>query len=199
MLKYYKHRNISTKKEENYKNNLNIIGGESKFQGKAMNQLNSMSQKPQDKTLNQKRITIDSHNSMKKRYIICPQCGEHSLISIKNYKISLYDCKNRHKNDNILLNEFAKTQNRDFLNIKCDNCSKLRKIDTEQIMFYRCNDCKKNSCINCKYLHTTHHLINYDIKNYICVSIIFIIIFIVNLAKKTFVIFAKPKNIKDMK
>ena len=168
MLKYYIPRHISTKKEENYKNNLNIYGGESKFQGKAMNQLNSMSLKPQEKNLNQKRITIDSRNSMKKRYIICPQCGEHSLISIKNYKISLYDCKNKHKNDNILLNEFAKTQNRDFSYIKCDDCSKLRKIDTEQNMFYRCTDCKKNSCINCKFLHRKHHLIDYEKKNYIC-------------------------------
>ena len=168
MKKYYIPRHISTKKEENYKNNLNIYGGESKFQGKAMNQLISMSLKPQEKNLNQKRITIDSRNSMKKRYIICPQCGEHSLISIKNYKISLYDCKNRHKNDNILLNEFAQTQKRDFSNIKCDYCSKLRKIDKEQNMFYRCNDCQKNSCINCKYLHKKHYLIDYDIKNFIC-------------------------------
>ena len=168
MLKYYIPRHISTKKEENYKNNLNIIGGEPKSQGKAMNQLNSMSLKPQEKNLNQKRITIDSRNSMKKRYIICPQCGEHSLIRIKNYKISLYDCKNRHKNDNILLNEFAKTQNRDFSYIKCDDCSKLRKIDTEQNMFYRCTDCKKNSCTNCKFLHRKHHIFNYDKKNYIC-------------------------------
>ena len=69
MLKYYIPRHISTKKEENYKNNLNIYGGESKFQGKAMNQLISMSLKPQEKNLNQKRITIDNLNSMKKNIL----------------------------------------------------------------------------------------------------------------------------------
>ena len=114
MLKYYKHKHISTKKEENYKNKINLYENEFKIQGKSMNQLNTTSLKPQDKTLNQKRITIDGLNSMQKRYIICPQCGEHSLISIKNYKISLYDCKNRHKNDNILLNEFLKLKTEIF-------------------------------------------------------------------------------------
>ena len=46
MPKYYISRHISFKKEENYKNNVNVCGGESKFQGKAMNQLNTMSLKP---------------------------------------------------------------------------------------------------------------------------------------------------------
>ena len=32
----------------------------------------------------------------KSKDIICPTCGENILISFKNYKISLLDCKNGH-------------------------------------------------------------------------------------------------------
>ena len=37
--------------------------------------------------------------------VICPQCKENCLISLENYGIKLYDCKNKHVNDNIALNE----------------------------------------------------------------------------------------------
>ena len=35
-------------------------------------------------------------------------------MKIKNYKINLYDCKNGHRKENILLNEFQETQNLDL-------------------------------------------------------------------------------------
>ena len=42
--------------------------------------------------------------------IICPKCQENILIDIKDYKINLYECKNGHKIDNILLSEFENIQ-----------------------------------------------------------------------------------------
>ena len=33
--------------------------------------------------------------------VICPKCGEISKMILKNYKISTFDCKKKHKIDNI--------------------------------------------------------------------------------------------------
>ena len=45
----------------------------------------------------------------KAKYFICPKCNENIYFSIKDYKIFLKDCKNGHKMDDILFNEFEKT------------------------------------------------------------------------------------------
>ena len=37
------------------------------------------------------------------KYIICPECKENIRIKIENYKIKLYDCKNKHEFNDILL------------------------------------------------------------------------------------------------
>jgi hypothetical protein len=50
---------------------------------------------------------------IKSKDIICPKCGESIKIDIKNYKITLFECKNKHRIDNILLDEFENTQNID--------------------------------------------------------------------------------------
>ena len=42
--------------------------------------------------------------------IICPECKENIKIKILNYKIFFYGCKNEHKIDNILFNEFENSQ-----------------------------------------------------------------------------------------
>ena len=42
--------------------------------------------------------------------IICPICNENCFIEIKDFKISLYGCKNNHKKTDILLNEYEETQ-----------------------------------------------------------------------------------------
>ena len=54
----------------------------------------------------------------KSKYIICPKCGENIKLKINEYKIYLYECKNGHKINNILLNEFEKTQYIDTSKIK---------------------------------------------------------------------------------
>ena len=58
----------------------------------------------------------------KSKNIICPECAENARISLNEYKISLYECKNGHKKENIQLNEFKKTQYIDESAIICDNC-----------------------------------------------------------------------------
>ena len=50
--------------------------------------------------------------------IICPECKENILINIKDYKINLFECKNGHKVDNILLNEYENLQKIDLSKIK---------------------------------------------------------------------------------
>ena len=57
-----------------------------------------------NENINENKIKIKSKN------IICPKCNENIKISIKNYKINLFECKNNHKINNILFNEFQKTQ-----------------------------------------------------------------------------------------
>jgi hypothetical protein len=59
-----------------------------------------------------------SSNLKKSKIIICPECKENSLISIKEFKITLYKCKNQHKKENIQFNEFDKTQYIDEMKIK---------------------------------------------------------------------------------
>ena len=69
---------------------------------------------------------IENDIIIESKEIICPQCKEYTHMNIKNYKISLYDCKNRHTNNNILLREFKNTQFINFSNITCGNCNKKR-------------------------------------------------------------------------
>ena len=65
---------------------------------------------------------IKSENNYQSKEIICPECKENILIKLKNYKIDLYDCKNGHINNNILLNKFENTQNIDISKIICNIC-----------------------------------------------------------------------------
>ena len=131
-----------------------------------------------DKKKNKMKIIVNSNNFQnyheiqpifKSKEIICPKCGDSINIKIKDYKILLYDCKNRHKIENILLDEFAKTQYINEENIICDNCKAKNKSNTYNNIFYRCCACKMNLCPFCKPIHNqTHNIINYDKKNYIC-------------------------------
>ena len=68
--------------------------------------------------INEKKINIlvynNKNNENEKEIIlneiICPKCKENILISIKDYKINLYECKNGHKLENIPLNEYENKQ-----------------------------------------------------------------------------------------
>ena len=57
-----------------------------------------------DKEKNKMSILVYSRNDLNKeeedeflkksKYIICPKCKESARISVDNYKLGLYDCKN---------------------------------------------------------------------------------------------------------
>ena len=66
---------------------------------------------------------INTNSYQKSKYIICPKCQQHINLKINKYKISLFDCKNKHTKNNILLSEFENTQNIDISKIICDYMS----------------------------------------------------------------------------
>ena len=90
-------------------------------------------------------------------------------IKLNNYKIRLYDCKNKHNTNKIKINEFDNAQYIDQYKIVCNKCKERNKKDSYNNEFYICNSCKINLCPLCKNIHDKkHNIINYDQKNYIC-------------------------------
>ena len=109
---------------------------------------------------------------IKSKEIICPKCGESIRMDIINYKIRLYECKNGHKIENILLDKFEDTQKIDRVKIRCELCQDNNMSNIYNKKFYRCNTCKKNICPICQSKHDrSHKIINYDDKYYICENI----------------------------
>ena len=109
---------------------------------------------------------------IRSKSIICPKCGECAKLDIKNYKV-VFTCTKGCKNvENISLNEYEKTQKIDISKIICDECKINNKANSYNNIFYICNQCKKNMCIQCQNKHKQnykeHNSINYDDKNYIC-------------------------------
>ena len=103
------------------------------------------------------------------KVIICPKCNENCRINIQNYKVKLYECKNNHEINNILLNEYYNTQNINESNIICENCNKINKYTSYNNQFFICLTCKKNICPLCKSNHQKRHkIIDYERKNYVC-------------------------------
>ena len=104
----------------------------------------------------------------KSKYIICPKCKDNIRICINDFKISLYDCKNKHKIENLLINEFVNTQNIDESQIICQFCKK-DKSQTYQNKFYLCQECQSNLCPLCISIHDkSHNIIDYEQKYFIC-------------------------------
>lgn len=107
-------------------------------------------------------------NLIKSNEIICPECYENILLNIKDYKINLYNCKNNHKFNNILLTEFDGYLNLDISKIICHIC-KSNRSDLNNNEFLTCLNCQINLCPKCKINHDKKHkIVNYDIKNYLC-------------------------------
>ena len=115
-----------------------------------------------DKKIENKKILEQSKD------IICPECGEICLIDIKDYKIILSKCKNKHKRENILFDEYNNLQKINELNIICDICRTNRnEIYNNQL--YKCCKCKIIICPLCKTKHNNEHkLIDYELRNYLC-------------------------------
>ena len=114
--------------------------------------------------INNNKIMIRSKN------IICPKCGEEIKIEFnENYKINLFGCKNNHRINNILFNNFEKTQMVNLTSIKCGICKEKNKHNTYNNKFYKCYECNMNICPLCKMKHAKeHNIINYDKIHFIC-------------------------------
>ena len=118
--------------------------------------------------VNKEEENEDFTNLQKSKNIICPECKENIRMNMKNYKISLFDCKNKHRKDNILLNQFESTQYIDESKIICEKC-KTNKSLTFENNFFICITCKIYICPLCKTKHDKEHdIIDYALKNYIC-------------------------------
>ena len=109
-----------------------------------------------DKNENKMTILVNNINEEKKESIIksneiiCPKCGEICKIKFNNYKITLYDCKNGHETNNLLYDEYEKSQNKDLSKIICGNCNDKNMYNSFNKEFYKCNECNINLCLLCK-------------------------------------------------
>ena len=105
---------------------------------------------------------IDKKNGLLNNNIICPICKRNINIKIQDYKIELFDCKNKHKIENLSLEDYQNIQNIDF---NCQICNLSNKYNN----FFRCLSCKTNICFLCKLYHDkTYKIINYNKLDYIC-------------------------------
>jgi len=103
-------------------------------------------------------------NKYKSKRIICPECKENARIFIHDYKFSIHGCKNGHHINDMLINNFTKTQ---YNNIICQYCNKINENNNNNI--YLCLKCNHNICESCKSTHDkTHNIINYEEKSFIC-------------------------------
>ena len=89
----------------------------------------------------------NNENIIKSKDVICPECKENILINIKDYRINLYDCKNNHIKNNILLEEYENTQKIDISKIKCDKCRDKNLSNIFNNKFYICYTCNMNLCL----------------------------------------------------
>ena len=78
---------------------------------------------------NRKKMNVIVYNNLEEtnkkkeiisKEIICFDCKENCLIDIKNFKINFSECKNNHKYNDILLNNYELTQKIDLNEIICD-------------------------------------------------------------------------------
>ena len=112
---------------------------------------------------------LNKNKIIKSKNIICPICKENIGIKVEDYKIKLYECKNKHIVNNILLEKYEDTQYIDISKIKCEICKEKNKSNSLGNQFYRCNICQINICPLCKLEHDkNHNIINYELKDYIC-------------------------------
>jgi len=114
-------------------------------------------------------IEKENKSIIRSPYIICPICKETSRFEVKDYKINIFNCKNGHKTNNLLLSEFENTQFVDESKIICDKCKINKKSNTFDKMMYICNKCNMNLCPLCKESHdNSHKIINYSQKFFVC-------------------------------
>ena len=126
-----------------------------------------------DKIRKQMNVLVLSNDNNKgpnkviSKEIICPKCRETSKLKLNDYKVCFYDCKHKHKTNNISLEEFEKTL--DLSNVICDKCKTVTINESFENTFFKCLKCDMNLCPLCKVKHDKEHfIINYEKKSYIC-------------------------------
>ena len=103
----------------------------------------------------------------KNKCIICPEYKEKARITINNYKLGFFGCKNGHNINDIFIKDFKNTQIVDGSKIVCQNCNKLNDNILNNI--YLCLKCNQNLCSSCMSIHDkTHNIINFQEKYFIC-------------------------------
>lgn len=118
------------------------------------------------KNINNKNIEFKNTN--KSQEVICPKCGEYTRINIKDYKITLFYCKNKHEINNILLDKYENTQKNGESKIICNKCNN-QKNNINDNSFYKCYTCLINLCQTYILNHdNNHNIINYEKSKYIC-------------------------------
>ena len=90
--------------------------------------------------------------------ILCPECSEPCKIFIKDYKITLSDCKNNHKKENLTISEYEEIKKRQTQ--KSDKKFYICEKHNSNYEKY-CEECKKNICQKCEEEHKGHNLIIY--------------------------------------
>ena len=98
----------------------------------------------EDKKINKMKILVfkkeienEEEDIIKSKDIICPTCGESIRFEVINFKIKLSECKNGHIIDNILLNEFEKTQYINNKEIKCEICNINNKSNSYNTICFK--------------------------------------------------------------
>lgn len=72
--------------------------------------------------------TNKGNNLVKSKCVVCPECKENTFIKIKDYKIELYNCKNNHQINDILLDKYEQLQFIDISKIVCNKCKENKGI-----------------------------------------------------------------------
>ena len=133
---------------------------------------NSVDKNRKEMTIIVNDLTENSETNqkiIKSKNVICPTCKESTKIEFKNYQITLSDCKNNHKINNVSFDEFERGQNIDLSSIKCNKCTNKSKFDSYNKQFYKCCTCNINLCLLCKSNHDTNHIVlEYDEYHYKC-------------------------------
>ena len=146
-------------KEDLVKNEMNVLC----IKKRKMNQnINS-----KENIINKDGI-FNSKIELKSKEILCPECGESCKIKVENFKIKLYECINRHKIDNIDLEQFDEIQKIAKSKIKCNICNNIQETLNNNKL-YKCLTCNINICKSCNENHEKEHkLIEYSKQFCIC-------------------------------
>ena len=131
-------------------------------------------QDKQNKNIKMLVYDKEANNSKSDKYVIsneivCPICKEKAFINVGYNKMDIFNCKNNHYTNGIKFEDFEDTQKINISKIFCDFCDNKDKGNIYNNELFKCLDCKKNLCPMCKAKHdSSHKIINYDDKDFIC-------------------------------